>query len=430
MKCSLRRIALALWLLLIVSTFIGAGALSARAQDTTLCLDVSSIKTDKGVNFNLKWSICVDNVELEKPPGNFIAYYWVYCQTKPDGIWIPADSARVDGRMDFTFANKEYRKAYRFQVKGYDSGGNPKREKLSDTLFVVRAEEQDTESIRHFYDNATDFGKAAGIAILLLFAFGFFYITYNKTWSVMRSKNIFLGHFVSTMEKYEKNPSEEATDDHDSAIKEFVSKITGNNNNNKSKIIIGLRKGKINISKIGIFESNRLTAISKIFDSIMMVITLRWLLRLFGIRQYRRFDELPVYNIIDSALDETTKSNPNVAKALSTAVEDEELKLRERSFIDVIWGIGAVSPLLGLFGTVTGLINSFGNIGELPEQTTPKEILRILGGGIYEALGTTFMGLFAGILLMLCYYYYNYKYERTIAIWKSLQKNLQRHLTR
>ena len=55
--------------------------------------------------------------------------------------------------------------------------------------------------------------------------------------------------------------------------------------------------------------------------------------------------------------------------------------------------IATISPLLGLFGTVTGLIQSFQRLADAGDRVDPA----ILSGGIWEALLTTVIGLAVAI---------------------------------
>lgn len=60
--------------------------------------------------------------------------------------------------------------------------------------------------------------------------------------------------------------------------------------------------------------------------------------------------------------------------------------------------IGAISPFVGLFGTVWGIMNSF--IGIAQTQTTN---LAVVAPGIAEALLATAIGLFAAIPAVVIY---------------------------
>jgi len=63
--------------------------------------------------------------------------------------------------------------------------------------------------------------------------------------------------------------------------------------------------------------------------------------------------------------------------------------------------IAHLSPLLGLLGTVTGMINAFMRLEEAGSRVDPS----ILSGGIWEALLTTAFGLAVAIPAMAAFYY-------------------------
>jgi len=63
--------------------------------------------------------------------------------------------------------------------------------------------------------------------------------------------------------------------------------------------------------------------------------------------------------------------------------------------------IAHLSPLLGLLGTVTGMINAFMRLEEAGSRVDPS----ILSGGIWEALLTTAFGLTVAIPAMAAFYY-------------------------
>ena len=61
--------------------------------------------------------------------------------------------------------------------------------------------------------------------------------------------------------------------------------------------------------------------------------------------------------------------------------------------------VGNIAPLLGLLGTVTGMISSFQEI-EKKKAPTPAD----LASGVYESLVNTTMGLFAAIIFLTAYF--------------------------
>ncbi len=72
--------------------------------------------------------------------------------------------------------------------------------------------------------------------------------------------------------------------------------------------------------------------------------------------------------------------------------------------------VGSVSPYIGLFGTVWGIMNSFHALGKM-EQIT----LAMIAPGISEALIATAMGLFAAIPAVIAYNSYADDIDRLIA---------------
>ena len=64
--------------------------------------------------------------------------------------------------------------------------------------------------------------------------------------------------------------------------------------------------------------------------------------------------------------------------------------------------IGQVSPMLGLLGTVYGMIDSFRTVAEQAGYLQPGR----LAGGIYTALTTTLLGLIVAIPAMAAYVFF------------------------
>jgi len=69
--------------------------------------------------------------------------------------------------------------------------------------------------------------------------------------------------------------------------------------------------------------------------------------------------------------------------------------------------IGNITPLLGLLGTVTGMIKAFIKIQELGGRVDAS----VLAGGIWEALITTAAGLSVAIPTLVAYHYFESKVD-------------------
>jgi biopolymer transport protein TolQ len=78
----------------------------------------------------------------------------------------------------------------------------------------------------------------------------------------------------------------------------------------------------------------------------------------------------------------------------------EEVHALER-WMSALATIGSVSPFIGLFGTVLGVMDAFEGLG-----TAGAASLRVVAPGIAEALITTAAGLFAAIPAVIAYNHY------------------------
>lgn len=127
--------------------------------------------------------------------------------------------------------------------------------------------------------------------------------------------------------------------------------------------------------------------------------------------------EAPTFYILRAGLLSLKLGCDETREVLESRSGTEMENLRKCSYIDLLWGMGVTAPLLGLFGTVTGLSYSFFGIYS---SSMSNDMIQKLSGGINEALFTTIWGLVVGILAMMSYYYYNYKLERAYSVWQSM----------
>ncbi|HUB67482.1 MAG TPA: MotA/TolQ/ExbB proton channel family protein [Candidatus Methylacidiphilales bacterium] len=77
-----------------------------------------------------------------------------------------------------------------------------------------------------------------------------------------------------------------------------------------------------------------------------------------------------------------------------------------------VMDVGVLAPLLGLFGTVVGILNSFGHIAQ---QASPMRTM-LLAGGVSQALVSTAAGLTIGITAMAFYAYFRGRVGHLISI--------------
>ena len=124
----------------------------------------------------------------------------------------------------------------------------------------------------------------------------------------------------------------------------------------------------------------------------------------------------PVARVMESALvcgaDQhmaTKEIEAEVSRVGSAQIRNLESWLRGLS------AIAHLSPLLGLLGTVTGMIVAFMRLEEAGSRVDPS----ILSGGIWEALLTTAFGLTVAIPAMAAFYYLEGEVDQVRATMKD-----------
>ena len=98
-----------------------------------------------------------------------------------------------------------------------------------------------------------------------------------------------------------------------------------------------------------------------------------------------------------------------MSDAMAEAAAEEEMILQQK--IGWLSLIGNISPMLGLFGTVSGMIKAFQTIEKLGSAVTPSD----LGAGISEALVTTLLGLAVAIPTLAAFIVFRNKVQRIMA---------------
>ncbi|GGB98525.1 protein TolQ [Oxalicibacterium flavum] len=85
-----------------------------------------------------------------------------------------------------------------------------------------------------------------------------------------------------------------------------------------------------------------------------------------------------------------------VERAMLVAIGEQETQLEQG--LSILATVGSVSPYIGLFGTVWGIMNSFIGLSQVQQAT-----LSTVAPGIAEALIATAIGLFAAIPAVIAY---------------------------
>jgi len=110
---------------------------------------------------------------------------------------------------------------------------------------------------------------------------------------------------------------------------------------------------------------------------------------------YREFNRLTQQSSADSEA-----VMEGAERSMRVALSREEEKLNRN--LPFLASVASVSPYIGLFGTVWGIMNSFRGLANVQQAT-----LATVAPGISEALIATAMGLFAAIPAVLAYNRYS-----------------------
>ncbi len=107
--------------------------------------------------------------------------------------------------------------------------------------------------------------------------------------------------------------------------------------------------------------------------------------------------------VVAAGLEKMDDGYPQMEATMSEVLEMESTKLHQK--VGYLSLIANLSPMMGLLGTVLGMIGAFNTIANSPVQPSPKQ----LGGDISIALGTTFLGLCVAIPMTAVYVYFRNK---------------------
>ncbi len=139
-------------------------------------------------------------------------------------------------------------------------------------------------------------------------------------------------------------------------------------------------------------------------------------------------------NILSTGYQEfiTLKQVPNITaeavtegveRAMLVAISEEEAKLE--TGLSYLATVGSVSPYIGLFGTVWGIMNAFIGLSQVQQAT-----LSTVAPGIAEALIATAIGLFAAIPAVVAYNRFSARAASITARYYTFANSLQVRLHR
>jgi len=139
-------------------------------------------------------------------------------------------------------------------------------------------------------------------------------------------------------------------------------------------------------------------------------------------------------NIFESGFREFVRQRQRRTPDMRTVIEGSERAMRvtgtkeigalERN-LEFLANVGSISPYVGLFGTVWGIMGAFQGLGEMKDVT-----IAVVAPHISEALIATAMGLFAAIPAQWAYNRYATKVERIASRYDVFQEEFSSVLQR
>jgi biopolymer transport protein ExbB len=115
----------------------------------------------------------------------------------------------------------------------------------------------------------------------------------------------------------------------------------------------------------------------------------------------------PMARMVEKGLQRIGKPLSDIEAAIENVGNLEVFRLEKN--LSKLASIAGAAPMIGFFGTVTGMIIAFYKMATV-ENVTPD----VLAGGIYQALITTAVGLFIGILAFIGYNFLVSNVEKVI----------------
>ncbi len=113
-----------------------------------------------------------------------------------------------------------------------------------------------------------------------------------------------------------------------------------------------------------------------------------------------------ITNIVGAALARVGEGYDAMAVSAEGATEEQNLKLAQKiSWLSLYGNLG---PMMGLFGTVVGMVMTFQVIAESTGSPSPGE----LAGGIFSALVTTVWGLLVSMPALGFFFFFKMKVQK------------------
>ena len=129
--------------------------------------------------------------------------------------------------------------------------------------------------------------------------------------------------------------------------------------------------------------------------------------------------DYPILQLVKAGLTRASKGEDEIDASLSEKLS--ELKPEVEKRVGALWSLANIATLIGLLGTVFGLIQTFASISDPSLSAADKQ--RMLSGGIAEAMFNTALGLGIAVICMI---FHIILHTRAKAIQHDLESIMER----
>jgi biopolymer transport protein ExbB/TolQ len=107
---------------------------------------------------------------------------------------------------------------------------------------------------------------------------------------------------------------------------------------------------------------------------------------------------LPLLQVVRSGLTQVSRGEDAVIASMEEKLADVVPALEKRT--PALWTLANLATLIGLLGTIRGLIRAFAAVGQIDD---PSQKTAMLSAGISEAMWNTFLGLLIAVICMFAH---------------------------
>jgi len=128
---------------------------------------------------------------------------------------------------------------------------------------------------------------------------------------------------------------------------------------------------------------------------------------------FEKYPELPTADLLKTAMDRLEAGDVRLRANWREALERRRKLLNQelRSHLWILGTVASAAPFIGLFGTVVGILRSFGDMAQ-----TGQGGFATVAGGISEALVATATGILVAVVAVLAYNTFQTRWSQLVLL--------------